>query len=1037
MAPFSCCSFRRAVSPDPQPAVLVDASQTGGRFALSSHTPSQAGSHEKVSNAQTIHGNLASATDNDVAHEVFTALGNGMTSAHETESSVHHSSSNRRLHEVASHVRKRMSRDSGMSKQSSKTRLRSSLSEDEYQRREELKRALHQRVQEDIAEGSNISDGSYDEDAVPIKTPRSTWGRHEGSIQISPKHLSYALRRSDSPSAHTELDPRTLSQSYAPKKTAVALSRMLIQRGSNYETKSEEKDVDPKVRNVRGASTTQKYIFSDEDDPTQAPKTRSHSPLGRSNTVLHMPNSTKALGIDVAHPEFLNTPGASSAPYLLPTWPKGIRNSAAGGYSRPSLADVRQGAWSNEVNGTHRSILGSGRPPGIYDTRIRPASEQLLHGALGALGHPVNSKHSNTHSTTDTHTSSSNGYVCNPSTEEMSFGGTDGKDYSPPTSGLQTGSLNIQRARSEGSDPVHPYDMHIPQPLASKPLPPSVSLPQMERPRWNPSYTSGGSSRNFSVIPRSQPSSSVSTGGRQFRTPATRFTSSSVYSSRSLSRSPPDSNMHINSVSDPMYYLEVFQPSEGIISVPATRPKSVDLDNLERRTIETSYHSSNESLMNRELAAAETRISQPLRANTLPRNSRFREDLDRISAELALTNPPRRRNSNLDGARSRSNEDVTSIWERALREHSQEDKAISHTRIGSTSPDLVGPRQLDPKTAATSGQKARKRSSFLSTNDRRVPQPLEGAHLQAHLGAYTLPPRRENARKRPALEGIERTPSAIRASSWARYPSHTRPERSTSPAGVSDQVYSRDFAITPPGIVPDVSPAHGSSPLTDGKQGDTKALTFGKQILSTITSLYKSQSQDLQRRFANEARGNRSSISEGGAVEYPELEMLGSISPPMPSPDIATKLQLEKHVRKASEPQGDALTHHSQSGQVSRKDSQDWAREYQDCIHLADSSIQTPAVIPSAVVAKWSTSDDVAKWSTETSEGSLDVASVSRREAGDSVGPRDVRASGLGSRSPDMRASTLDFKSSLELDEWTARERISRLGLESGGSGGG
>lgn len=1023
MALLNCCSFRRAVSPESQPAVLIDTSQTGGRFALSSHTPSRAGSHDNGLNSQPIHEIFASATKDAVAHETSAASGNGIASAHETETGAHRRGSNRRLHDVASKVRKRMSRDSGMSNPSSKTRLRSSLSEDEYQRREELKRALHQRVQEDINEGSNISDGSYDEDAVPIKTPRGTWGRHEGSIQISPKHLSNALRRSESPSAYAELDPRILSQAYAPKNTAVALSRMLIQRGSNLARESEEQAVDSKGENSRSASTTQKYNFSDEDSPMRVPKTRSHSPLGRSNTVLHMPSSTKALEIDVANPEFLNTPGASPAPDLLSIRVKRTRDSAAGEDSWLSSANVRQGASSNEANETHRSTLGSARLPGVYDTRIRPASEQLLYGTSGLWGHPVHSKHSNTHSTTDTHTSSSNGHCCNPGSEEMSFGGTDGMDYSPPTSETQAGSLTRQRGRSEGSDPVHLYNMHISQRLASKPLLPSVCLPQLEHPRRDRSYTSGSSSRLFSVIPRSQPSSSVSTGGKPFKTPATHFTSSSVYSSGSLPPSPPDSTLHINTLSDKLCYLEMFQPSEEIISVPAMRPKSVDLDNFERRTVETSYHSSNESLTNRELAAAETRISPLPRTNTLPKNSRFREDLDRISTELALTNPPRRRVSNLDGARSPADEDATSIWERALREDSQEDKAASYIRFGSTSPGLVGPRKLDTNTAASTGQKARKRSSFLRTNDRRKPDSLEGADLQAHLGAYTLPPRRENSRKRPTLEGIKKSPSAIRAaSSWARYPSHTRPERSTSPAGVSDQVHSRDFAITPPGTVPKVSSELGSSPLSNGKKGMTKSMTFGKQLLSTISSLYKSQSQELQRRLTDEARGHRSSISEGGVLEYPELEMLTSISPPLLSPDIATKLQLEEHVNKEVEPQIDTQAHGTQSGQVSRKQSQDWAREYQDYIQLQSQwPIRTPANDPSAYDTKRPK---------ETSDEALEVASVSPRKASETIGPKDMPAKGSGSS--DMRASTLDFKKSLELDEWKTRERIRLLGLETG-----
>ncbi len=969
MALFNCCSFRRAVSPDPQPAVLIDTSQTGGRFALSSHTPSQAGSYNDVSDVHPIPGVSTSATKSDTALPSSIASRVNIASAHETESIVRRRDSNRRLHDVAIKVRKKMSRDSGISKRSSTSRLRSSLSEDDYKRRDELKRALHQRVQEDIDEGSNLSDVSYDEDAVAIKTPKGTWGRHEDSIQINPKHLSNALRRSESPSGYAELDASSLPQVYAPKNTAVALSRMLIRRSSNLARESEEQ-TDSKSEIVRRANIRQRYSFSDEYGPIQVPKTRSHSTLGRSNTVLHRPSSTKALEIDVTRPEFLNTPGASSAVNdMLPVRPEKSRVSTAGEGSWLSVADINPSASSNEVSETYRSNLDSARFSGVYDTRIRPASEQLLHGTLGLWGPSVHSKHSNTHSSTDSHTSSSNDHRCNPGSEEMSFGGTDGKDYSPPTSEMYAGIHARQRVRSEGSDPVHLYNMHIPQRLASKSLPPSVSLPQLEHPRRDRSYTSGSSSRLFSVVPQSRPSSSRSTSGKQFRTPVTHFTSSSVYSSGSLPPSPPDSTMHIDSLSNRLYYFEAFQPSEQIVSVPASRPRSVDLQNLERRTVETSYHSSNESLMNRELAAAEIRISPLPRANTLPKTSRFREDLDRISAELAVTNPPRRRVSNLDGATSPTNEDAASVWERALREHSQEDKAIWHTRIGSTPDDLVGPRELDPRTADSHGQEARKRPSFLRTNDRRVPRILEGADLEAHLSAYTLPPRRERTRKRPTLENIGKTPSTIRASSWARYPSHTRPERSTSPAGASDQVYSRDFASTPTDTVPKVSSEHESSHFSNDKKEKTKTMTFGKQILSTISSLYKSQSQELQRRTTNEARGHRSSVSEGGAVEYPELEMLGSISPPRPSPDVATKLELEELVRKASVPRGETQMNGAsiQSGQVSRKQSQDWAREYLDVIHYAPQA-KWPVRPPLAHLRGNDT-----EWAEESSDGGAGV----------------------------------------------------------------
>ena len=606
MAPLNCCSFRRTVSPEPRPAVLIDISQTGERFALSSHTPSRAGSREDAPKAQPIQDILVSATKNGVAHELSTASGNNMILAQETTSRVRRRSSSRRHHDVASKV-------------------------------------------------------------------------------------------------------------HVPTNTAVALSRMLVQRGSDLARKSEESEkqaLNSKVENGRREIIKQKYSFNDEDSPRRAPNTRSISLLDRSNTVLHMPSPTKPLGINVANPEFLNTPGVPSSPDLPPISRTRTRDAAAGGDPQLSFAGARQSAPSSEGNEILRSTLGAVRFPGVYDTRIRPASEQLLHGTSGLWGHSVYSKHSNSHSTTNTNTSSSNGHSCSPECEEMSFGGTDGKIYSPPTAEQQPRSLTRPRSRSEGSDPVHLYNMHIPRRLASRSLLCSVSLPQLKHPRRDRSYTSGSSSRMFSVKPPKQPSSSMPTGGKHFQSQATHFTSSSVYSSGSPPSSSPESSPHINSRSDNLYYFEAVQPIEEIIDVPTTGLKSVDVDNPERRTVETSYHSSNESLMNRELAAAETRISPLPRANTVPKNSQFRVDLDQISAELALTNPPRRRISNLDGAGSAIDEDAKSIWERALREHSLEDKAISHTRIGSTNPDSLGPTELDPTTAASNVRRRASKSTF-------------------------------------------------------------------------------------------------------------------------------------------------------------------------------------------------------------------------------------------------------------------------------------------------------------------------------------
>ena len=116
------------------------------------------------------------------------------------------------------------------------------------------------------------------------------------------------------------------------------------------------------------------------------------------------------------------------------------------------------------------------------------------------------------------------------------------------------------------------------------------------------------------------------------------------------------------------------------------------------------------SLYNRELAAAATRIVSRAKTVNQPKSSWFKEDFSDVAAAIAATNPARRSVSEklgrkpsyggFDGNKERHlsiqprasrfsfiaavNYDVgDSVWEKALREHEQEDAAISRARPGS------------------------------------------------------------------------------------------------------------------------------------------------------------------------------------------------------------------------------------------------------------------------------------------------------------------------------------------------------------------
>ena len=1040
MAPIRCCGFGGSPSPEPEPLRLVDSSQGRGRFALSS-TASSAQS----SDVRPIQDIFASVSKDEGGYEAHTASGRDLPSRRDLESSMHRKESSRRLYEVASKVRKRLSRDSSISRRSSKHRLSASKSNEDIERRSELKRALHRRVQSDLIEDLTISDNSYDEDAVPIKTPQTTWGRHEGSIKISPKDLSKALAKSGSHSSYAERAQRDPPQTYGSKNAAVALSRMLTQRASHLTDESED-SVANSVSDCSKRRDTKKYIFEVEDTPKGIAGTRLPSPVTRSNTVVRIPPSGKQLGKGFTDLSFLDAVQAPASPDLLPTHFNSIPKPEASEDLALSFSERYKATLPVNLDNAHTTSVSNATQPVIYDTKIRPASEQWLHGASRLLSPKAQSKQ------ISRQRSQANEYShhCDPEDEEMIFGGIDGDDDSPPESAYYNAKT---RASSDGNDAGHLYNIYVPKQLVSKSNLPATSLPQLQEPRRDRSYTSEDSSKLFSVIPRRQVSSEMVTSKIPMAWDNHRpRAASSVYSSQPESRlsSRRDSLVQFNSLSSRVQQYKDYDSHDGIISVPATRLRPVDVEKLEHQTSDPSFHSSNESFTKRELAAAERRISSIQRANTLPKSSRFKEELDQISAELTLTNPARRRFSNLDGSndlRSRSissprslhsislndeassvwekavreharlslspskslsrlsvNNESTSAWEKALREHALEDAALKHTRLGSYSPDLLGDSEIGPKDEHIS-RKPSTRPSLYRNQAHLFVEADHGPQLQARLAAYKLPTFHPTSKKkRPMINEVKRSSSAYPIGSWSRYPSHSRPERSSSPAGVQDQVFARDFADMTPRSSQDPSPNRQDSKLDPQKR--KKSMNFGKHMLSQLSRLYKSQSQVLQRRLANEARGHRSSISEGGMLEYPELELLGRVFPPLPSPDIATKIAMEE--RDQSE---------SKQAIQGGEDAKEWSKLYEDCVvppppsEMGNSPVRSPvgSVVASPMVSPMRSSEEI---------GPRDVYA----RGGDGDGTRDSRRP--GSRSSELRASTLDFKKSLELHEGLARERM-------------
>ncbi len=239
---LNCCGFGRTISPNPQPIRLVDNSQPKARFALSSHSLTPV---EDSQNARTIReslqktsedngpqmssvtsghdlrqlhgttdginhrhsshklhgltgkGQMRISTDSGVAERSLpeissTSLESELLDMHDVEDGVYRRHSSRTLHGVAGKIRKRMSRDSGMSRRSSKRLPRNSPSLENTDRRAELKRALHQRVKVRQFEilfliCSEIRRANHVSEAYASHTvPRITW-------RLTASHLAMML----------------------------------------------------------------------------------------------------------------------------------------------------------------------------------------------------------------------------------------------------------------------------------------------------------------------------------------------------------------------------------------------------------------------------------------------------------------------------------------------------------------------------------------------------------------------------------------------------------------------------------------------------------------------------------------------------------------------------------------------------------------------------------------------------------------------------------------------------------------------------
>lgn len=140
---------------------------------------------------------------------------------------------------------------------------------------------------------------------------------------------------------------------------------------------------------------------------------------------------------------------------------------------------------------------------------------------------------------------------------------------------------------------------------------------------------------------------------------------------------------------------------------------------------------------------------------------------------------------------------------------------------------------------------------------------MQPEKLNSH--SHALGPSASNNKTRPIIP----------PKSWARYPSHTRDERTQS-ATLKDNVQPKDFAIkqiSPDGQVFWATDQDTNEPILPESLPRSLSMKFGRVVKQKLSKL-RLQKHIIREEYTNPLYGRRGSAHAGGYLEYPELEIL-------------------------------------------------------------------------------------------------------------------------------------------------------------------
>lgn len=1072
MPSLLCCRAPRSSSP-PLPNIrhvnISDEKQRELRHHVPTYSISIASS-KSAEDLQAIHQIFASSSQDESGPAALAPQGPIQELHTNPGTKIHHKESNSRLHDVTTKLRKRLSRDSATSRRSSKRKSRSTTSEEDVERRRELKRALHKRLQDEILEDRRVSEGGYDPDAETIATPSISREATAGS-RGSPRYLGEVLRGLESV---RELERKGRRQS-EPSPKADRKTQDIVRR--THSIRSVATPCRRTSKGGPGAAFGVQTLEADEDDlRTHGPAnlqlpSPDQSPVWRPDLRLDCSDTARPTSV-VADP-LQNSISSATAPRRSDTNDSSLTIKAP---AAPALPPLRLPSISGSVTVRDWRLSltpGRGNPLSGGDNDVArekdiegnktqtPKARIPLIGTSSFLG-PIRSNEIVKRSTEEQKIDGDHASRCMPSAEGDEFGGIDDGPESPcALTRQEIGSANndlVNPGRCARVSSVHLYDMHISQRLASRGLLPSRSTAcREELPGHQRSRSSCGSSLLFPVKTRHERQTS-SSGFTSLTVPRSwggvfRDNTSSVYRSQSasLTSSPNSSVIRLPIPSDQIWQSKAFQlrnelpvlddSGPQVTSASATPWKSIHQKRPRRLTIDTgSLRSSTDSFRAREVAAAETRIVPRPRSATLPKVSRFKEDLEgepyldaRSEKAQPIQHQLHRRHSiaSYDGSDEwyasgkqqgfgyeyapTKSDNSTVLWNGAFQQHPDGGVSSSKLRSGS---DLQDSR-ADGLETKVQGGKAPK------VNTAEIPAgtgfKTEGWSFESKPGGPAeipeIDPKHVNRRKNIY------TSSTTSRSSWGRYPSHTREERSSSPAGAADNVIARDFApasqiaLEPDGEMAP-KPKSGLSMLGKKK---SRSMTFGKAVMKTFSRLYRSHSTDFRPSIGN----HRTSVHIGGVLEYPELEVLAPLSPIiLPSEDDCQSDGVIFAPLTACKSNGSQQSIVRRSPYSRPPGIRTWSRAYDDCVILPSdtdeaSMVEAPA---SSLYPGMASREPVVR-----APSSLYSSMASKEQ--------DLRSwrRPSSNSTANMRASTLDFQRSLQIHEVKARERALQAAEEAWG----